>query len=77
MTCNPLCEECEERGRITPVDDVHHIVSFMSTDDPLERLRLAFDFDNLMSLCDGCHAKKHAVGAMLTNVMGMGSFSMR
>ena len=60
MVCNPLCEECEKRDRITPVDDVHHIVSFMSTDDPLERLRLAFDFDNLMSLCDECHAKKHA-----------------
>lgn len=59
MICNPLCEECEKQGRITPADDVHHTISFMSTDDPLERLRLAFDFDILMSLCDECHAKKH------------------
>lgn len=64
MICDPLCEECEKAGKITPVDDVHHIVSFMSTDDPVERLRLAFDFDNLMSLCDECHAKKHAGGRM-------------
>jgi len=60
MVCNPLCEKCERKGKVTPADDVHHVISFMSTDDPVERLRLALDFDNLMSLCDWCHAEEHA-----------------
>ncbi|WP_370567588.1 HNH endonuclease [Dysgonomonas sp. Marseille-P4677] len=33
--------------------------SFMSTDDPEERMRLAFDYENLQSLCKKCHQKKH------------------
>ena len=59
FTCNPLCEDCEEQGKITPAEDIHHIKSFMSTDDPDERIRLAYDFDNLQSLCKKCHQKKH------------------
>lgn len=57
--CNPLCEECETHGIITPAEDVHHKKSFMSVDDPNERLRLAYDVDNLQSLCKKCHQKKH------------------
>ncbi len=62
FTHNPLCEMCEREERITPADDVHHIVSFMSTDDPVKRNWLAYDFDNLMSLCDRCHQKMHNNG---------------
>lgn len=61
MICNPLCEECEKEGKIVPVDDVHHIVSFTSTNNEVERKRIAYDFNNLMSLCDECHRKKHNV----------------
>lgn len=60
MTNYPLCEECLKNDKTTAVEDVHHIVSFMSTDDPVERNRLAFDYDNLMSICKECHAKKHS-----------------
>lgn len=60
MTNDPLCEECLKNDKATAVEDVHHIVSFMSTDDPVERNRLAFDYNNLMSICKECHAKKHA-----------------
>lgn len=59
MNSNPLCEMCEREGRTTPADDVHHIQSFMSTDDPDARRALAFDYDNLMSVCDRCHQKLH------------------
>lgn len=58
---HPLCEECLKRGINTPAEDVHHIVSFMTTDDPFERERLAFyDPDNLMSLCKQCHQLIHS-----------------
>lgn len=56
---NPLCETCLKKGIIKPADDIHHIVSFMSTSDSIQRRFLAFDFDNLMSLCDECHQEIH------------------
>jgi len=56
---NPLCEICEEEGRTTPAEDVHHITSFMSTHDSITRRHLAFDYDNLKSLCKECHSKEH------------------
>ena len=56
---NPLCEICEKKGITKTADDVHHIQSFMSVDDPETRKALAFDYDNLMSLCDECHSEIH------------------
>jgi 5-methylcytosine-specific restriction protein A len=31
----------------------------MSTDNPQQRLYLAYDFENLMSLCKQCHGIVH------------------
>lgn len=56
---NPLCEVCLTKSVIKPADDVHHIISFMSTEDFVQRRFLAFDFNNLMSLCDQCHQEIH------------------
>lgn len=55
----PLCERCLSMGKIEPAEDVHHIVSFMSTDDPVRQVALAYDYDNLMSLCKECHQYLH------------------
>ncbi|MDR1556806.1 MAG: HNH endonuclease [Tannerellaceae bacterium] len=59
MINNPLCEKCLEKDRVSPTEDIHHIISFMSTEDPLQRKQLAYDYDNLMSLCKECHQKIH------------------
>ncbi|MDR1582080.1 MAG: HNH endonuclease [Prevotellaceae bacterium] len=59
---NPLCELCEKKGIIIPAEDIHHIVSFMSAGDIEQRRHLAYDFDNLLSLCKVCHQKIHNVG---------------
>ncbi len=59
FSSNPLCEKCAAEGRTTPAEDIHHIVSFMSTEDPIKRLWLAYDFDNLMSVCKKCHQSIH------------------
>lgn len=56
---NPLCEVCEKKGITKMADDVHHIQSFMSVDNPEAIKALAFDYDNLMSLCDECHSEIH------------------
>lgn len=59
FACNPLCELCLQEDMTVPAEDVHHTVSFMSTDDPVQRVALAYDFDNLMSLCKQCHQRIH------------------
>ncbi len=59
FACNPLCEICLKEDKIVPAEDIHHIISFMSTDDSEQRLFLAYDFDNLMSLCKQCHQNIH------------------
>lgn len=59
MQQHPLCEECLKKGIIRSAKDIHHIISFMTTDDMCERERLAFDSSNLQALCRECHNEKH------------------
>lgn len=59
FACDPLCESCLQDGKTVPAEDIHHVVSFMSTDDPSQRIHLAYDFDNLVSLCKKCHQSIH------------------
>lgn len=59
FSCNPLCEMCLKENKTTPAEDIHHITPFMSTDDPVQRYYLAYDFNNLMSLCKKCHQAIH------------------
>lgn len=46
-----LCEMCLKEGRLTPVQEVHHILP-VSKGGTHAR-------DNLMSLCQSCHTKIH------------------
>nr|DAG50745.1 MAG TPA: HNH endonuclease [Caudoviricetes sp.] len=55
----PLCEMCLKEGKTTIAEDVHHIESFMSTDDKVLRLALAYDYENLMSICKMHHQMIH------------------
>lgn len=45
---HPLCEVCQKEGRLTPVEEVHHIV-------PLSKGGTNAT-ENLMSLCKSCHS---------------------
>ena len=56
---NPLCEMCEKEGKATPAEDIHHIVSFTGAESPEKINALAFDIDNLMSLCKRHHQLMH------------------
>lgn len=51
VKAHPLCERCLKDGRITPVEEVHHII-------PLSQGGTHRN-DNLMSLCQSCHTKIH------------------
>ena len=55
LCVTPLCEMCLKEDKVVSAKDIHHIVSFMSTDDPEQRISLAYDYENLMSLCKQCH----------------------
>ena len=52
---NPLCEKCEVEGRVTPTTEVHHKIPFQTGRNTEEVERLAFEWDNLMSVCTSCH----------------------
>lgn len=55
----PLCEICLQNGKVTAGIDVHHIISFVSILDPLKRKEVAYDYNNLQTLCKECHQKIH------------------
>lgn len=48
---HPYCERCYVEGRMTPTEEVHHIL-------PVSKGGQHTD-DNLMSLCRSCHNKIH------------------
>jgi len=48
---NPLCEICELLGITKEVEEVHHVIPFMTGKTPEEVQNLAYDIDNLQSLC--------------------------
>ena len=45
----PLCEMCKKQGRLTPAEEVHHIVPLSHGGTHEE--------SNLMSLCKACHSE--------------------
>jgi 5-methylcytosine-specific restriction endonuclease McrA len=59
MQNNPICERCEARGRVTPTSEVHHKKPFDTGRTEEEIEELAFDYDNLKSVCEPCHEEAH------------------
>ena len=56
---NGLCEECLKEGIVTSARCVHHVVPIETARTKDEMKRLAFDVNNLRSLCFACHARIH------------------
>lgn len=56
---NPLCEICSMTQIIRPATDVHHLQTFTTAVSDEQRDALAYDWDNLISLCDQCHNSIH------------------
>ena len=52
IAAHPLCEVCQDDGRLTPATLVHHRVKL--TDGGTN------DWDNLQALCSACHSRHHA-----------------
>ena len=56
---NPLCERCEKLNKVTAMKEVHHIIPFERGKTAQEVESLAFDWDNIESLCETCHEIRH------------------
>jgi len=53
---NPLCADCNERGRSEPATEVHHVIKRSIAP------QLAMDPMNLQGLCKACHSSRTARG---------------
>jgi 5-methylcytosine-specific restriction enzyme A len=58
---NPLCEKCLDKKPpvIKQTEEVHHKKPFEIARSQDEIEALAFDYDNLISLCIECHKEEH------------------
>ena len=59
LRSQPLCEMHLKQGIIVAARCVHHIIPIETARTKEEMRRLAFDWNNLMSLCKSCHARIH------------------
>ncbi len=48
IKAHPLCEMCQESGKLTPAQEVHHIKPLTMGGN--------HDEENLMALCSSCHS---------------------
>lgn len=48
-----MCVPCSKENRKTIATEVHHIIELS------EDITLAYDLDNLESICHSCHMKHH------------------
>jgi 5-methylcytosine-specific restriction protein A len=49
---NPLCQDCLDEGKITPTQEIDHVIPLTVRPD------LALVMENLRSLCVECHRAK-------------------
>lgn len=61
LSRKPLCEVCEQRGRVVAATEVHHKTPVESVSDFAGMEFLAYDRTNLMSLCHDCHREIHDI----------------
>lgn len=58
---HPICERCisDIPPRVTPSQEVHHIIPFRTGKNRDEQLALLLDESNLIALCTKCHKEYH------------------
>lgn len=55
---NPICQICEMENKVSLTEDVHHLNSFTEYNGK-ERDAIAFDYNNLISVCKYHHNLLH------------------
>lgn len=59
LSDHPLCERCQEQGRVTAATEVHHVIPVETALTAQDKERLMFDYFNLRALCHQCHVQTH------------------
>ena len=59
LTAHPLCQRCEQEGKITPATEVHHVRPVEEAYSYSDKVQRMYDPHNLRALCDDCHVKTH------------------
>lgn len=57
IKAHPVCEECLNKGRVTPATSVHHKISPFKNGNCNKSLFL--DYNNLEAVCHECHSEIH------------------
>ena len=52
-----LCVDCLKRGRVTPAEEVHHVIEI--TPENITDPAITLNPENLVSLCRECHRRRH------------------
>ena len=56
----PLCQDCLKKGKVVPMEEIHHIRSpFTDGLTEEEKEKRAYSEDNLVCLCRECHWRRH------------------
>ena len=58
---NPVCELCALAGETTVATEIHHIKPFDVAKNDDELFDLAYDYDNLVSVCTPHHKYLHTL----------------
>jgi len=56
---HPLCERCEQEGKITSAIHVHHKVEIDRGQDMMQKKTIGYNWQNLEALCEDCHQQHH------------------
>ncbi|MGM9688179.1 MAG: HNH endonuclease signature motif containing protein [Alloprevotella sp.] len=59
LTAHPLCQCCQQIGKVTPATEVHHVRPVEEAIGQTERKHRMYDPNNLMALCHDCHVRIH------------------
>ena len=59
LTAHPLCQRCQEEGRIRSATEVHHIRPVQEGTNRREKQALMYNPHNLRALCHDCHVLTH------------------
>jgi len=70
-----LCVDCLKAGKITPAEEVHHIIEI--TPENVTDPNVTLNLDNLVSLCRECHKARHGARVRRYNVDEMGRVTIK
>ena len=59
LTAHPLCQRCEDEGRLTAATEVHHVRPVEEAITYSDKRQRMYDPHNLRALCHDCHVKTH------------------